>query len=114
NTFTSEVERVNGAFRAYLMAIQSDVLVLVYIGMAFFVNAEFALLVSLGGLLSNVLFKGLYKATKKASRAYTSESHSFPGLLLQNVSNFKDLNAASLIFKYSSKLKHLLREIELL
>ncbi|KYG79886.1 ABC transporter ATP-binding protein [Roseivirga seohaensis] len=114
NTFTSEVERVNGAFRAYFMAIQSAVLVLVYIGMAFFVNAEFALLVSLGGLLSNILFKGLYKATKKASRAYTSESHSFQGLLLQNVSNFKYLKATSLIFKYSSKLKHRIREIELL
>lgn len=114
NTFTSEVERVNGAFRAYFMAIQSAVLVGVYIGLAFFVNAKFAVMISIGGALSNLLFKGLYKATKKASRAYTKESHSFQGLLLQNVSNFKYLKATSLVFPYVIKLKKRIRDIELL
>lgn len=112
NTFTGEVERVNGAFRAYFMAIQSAVLVAVYISMAFFVNARFALLISVGGALSNVLFKGLYRATKRASRAYTTEAHGFQGLLLQNVSNFKYLKATSLIFPYVIKLKKRIREIE--
>jgi ABC-type multidrug transport system fused ATPase/permease subunit len=114
NTFTSEVERVNGAFRAYFMAIQSGVLVAVYVGMAFFVNAKFAILVTIGGLLSNLLFKGLYKATKSASRAYSGKSHSFQGLLLQNVINFKYLKATSLIFPFVEKLKSRIREIELL
>jgi subfamily B ATP-binding cassette protein MsbA len=114
NTFTAEVERVNGAFRAYFMAIQSAVLVGVYISMAFFVNAKFAVLITIGGFISNLLFKGLYRATKKASRAYTTESHSFQGLLLQNVSNFKYLKATSLIFPYAIKLKKRIREIELL
>lgn len=114
NTFTAEVERVNGAFRAYFMAIQSAVLVGVYISMAFFVNAKFAVLITIGGFISNLLFKSLYRATKKASRAYTTESHSFQGLLLQNVSNFKYLKATSLIFPYAIKLKKRIREIELL
>jgi ABC-type multidrug transport system fused ATPase/permease subunit len=114
NTFTGEVERVNGAFRAYFMAIQSGVLVAVYIGMAFFVNAKFAVLVTIGGLLSNLLFKGLYKATKSASRAYSVESHNFQGLLLQNVINFKYLKATSLIFPYVDKLKMRIKQIELL
>ncbi len=114
NTFSGEVERVNNAFRAYFLTIQALVLVLVYLGMAFFVNAKFALLISVGGALSNLLFKGLYRSTKKASRSYTSEAHSFQGLLLQNVANFKYLKATSLIFPYVLKLKQRIRGIELL
>ena len=114
NTFTAEVERVNGAFRAYFMAIQSAVLVLVYIGLAFFVNAKFAILISIGGVVSNLLFKGLYAATKRASRAYTSEAHGFQGLLIQNVTNFKYLKATSLIFPYGQKLKGRILDIEIL
>ena len=112
NTFTSEVERVNSAFRGYFMTIQAMVLVAVYISLAFIMTPRFALLITVGGLLSNLIFKGLYKATKKASRAYTSESHSFQGLLLQNVTNFKYLKATALIFPYAIKLKKRIYEIE--
>jgi subfamily B ATP-binding cassette protein MsbA len=112
NTFTGEVERVNVAYRAYFMAVQAAVLVLVYVVLAFLSNAQFALLIAIGGVLSNLLFKKLYAATKKRSRMLTGEMHSFQGLLIQMVNNFKYLKATALVNKYSEKLKRNIIEIQ--
>lgn len=105
NTFSAEVGRVNYAFGAYFGALQSAIMVAVYLALAFLTNAQFAILISIGGGVTNLLFKRLYKSTKKASQEYTNQSHRFQGLLIQKVANFKYLKATGLIFKYSEKLK---------
>ena len=112
NTFSAEVERVNHAFRTYFLAAQSAVMVGVYLGLAFMTNAQFAFLISVGGGLTNLVFKALYKNTKKASKEYTNYAHSFQGLLIQKVANFKYLKATALIFFYNKKLKERIREME--
>jgi ABC-type multidrug transport system fused ATPase/permease subunit len=112
NTFTGEVERVNSAYRAYFMAVQAAVLVMVYVVLAFLSNPQFALLITIGGGLSNLLFKKLYATTKKRSRRLTKEMHAFQGLLIQKVHNFKYLKATALIFKYAEKLKSNIVHIE--
>lgn len=112
NTFSGEVQRVNAACRAYFMALQAAVLVGVYVVMAFMSNPQFALFVTIGGGLTNFLFKKLYAATKARSARLTKESHSFQGLLIQKVSNFKYLKATALIFQYVEKLKYNIEQIE--
>lgn len=105
NTLSGEVERVSQAYRNYFMAIQSGILVLVYIAFAIITNVQFAILVVIGGVLSNYLYKQIYKKTKETSRKITRGGHAFQGLLIQQVSFFKYLKATNYIKVYSEKLK---------
>src|SRR5690606_13897214 len=68
NTFSGEVSRVNSAFRYYFKSFQFGVLVLVYLILAFTADPVFALMVSLGGIGTNFIFKILYKRTKYFSK----------------------------------------------
>ncbi|PIQ48578.1 MAG: ABC transporter ATP-binding protein [Cytophagales bacterium CG12_big_fil_rev_8_21_14_0_65_40_12] len=105
NTFSSEISRVNMAFFNFFLAAQSIIFLLVYIGLALVTNAQFALLVAVGGLVTNVFFRFLYRRTKLASRIYTQEAESFEGLLIQKVNNFKYLKATGYIREYTNKVK---------
>ena len=104
NTFSGEVEKVKQAYRYYFMSFQYGIFVAVYIFMAFFANPQFALLVAIGGLLTNLVFRRLHKVTKTLSKKITTDSHSFQGLLIQKVFYFKYLKATGLIHRYADKL----------
>ncbi|MBK6264511.1 ABC transporter ATP-binding protein [Marivirga sp. S37H4] len=112
NTFSGEVQRVNAAYKHYFLAVQSIVLVIVYLTLAFLSNPQFALIVIIGGVLTNFIFKNLYAITKKKSTQITKEMHEFQGLLIQKVSNFKYLKATGFIYSYANKLKSKIEEIE--
>ena len=71
NTMTGEVERVSRSFQDYFRTAEQSILVLVYMGFAFFVDPQFALLVSMGGILTNILYKQIYKRTKGKSKEFT-------------------------------------------
>lgn len=104
NTFTVEVERVNLAYRSYFKAIEYGVLVMVYISFAISANFKFALIVAFGGIISNFLFKWLFKKTKVLSYKFNENAHKFQNLLIQNVTNFKYLKASGLNQIYGKKL----------
>lgn len=112
NTFSGEVEKVLQAYRSYFQAFQYGIMVFVYISLAFLSNAQFAVLVALGGGLTNLVFKRIYRTTKQLSKALTKEAHGFQGLLIQNVANFKYLKATGLIYKFGIKLKQSIQHIE--
>ncbi len=112
NTFSGEVNRVSFAYRSYFKAIEYGVLVMVYLAFAFAANTEFALIVAIGGVLTNFLFKWLFKKTKKLSYEYTKSAHNFQSLLIQHVANFKYLKASGLNFFYGNKLKSNINKIE--
>ena len=112
NTFSAEVGRVNTAYRSYFKAIEYGVLVLVYLTFAFAANARFAIIVGIGGVLTNILFKWLFKKTKILSKKYTRSAHSFQNLLIQHVANFKYLKASGLNFRYGAKLEENITELE--
>lgn len=111
NTLSGEVEKVSQAYKNYFMAIQSGVLIFVYILFAFLTNPQFALLVVAGGALSNYLYKQVYKKTKETSKKITRSGHKFQGLLIQGVAYFKYLKATNLIQRYGEKLRHTIDEI---
>jgi subfamily B ATP-binding cassette protein MsbA len=112
NTFTEEVGRVNTAFRFYFKTFQYGILVLVYLTMAFTADIKFALIVAVGGILTNLIFKIFYKKTKQLSKILTSQTSFFQGLLIQKVKLFKYLKTTGLNNVYSSRLKTNIYNIE--
>ena len=112
NTMSGEVERVSIAFKTYFDSFQQGLMVIVYLGFAFFVNVQFALLVTVGGGLTNFLYKVIYIRTRGASRKLTDSSHIYQGLIIQHVANFKYLRATGMVDTHSKKLKDTIVDIE--
>ncbi len=112
NTLTGEVTKVALAYISYFTALQYGVLVMVYMGFAFFIDMQFAILVTVGGVLTNFLYKNLYKNTKGFSRTLTGENSVFQGLIIQNVANYKYLKATGSLNKYEKKLEESILKIE--
>ncbi len=73
NVLTTELQRINQTMFYYFMAAQSFVMLLTYIAFAFLANYQFAFLVATGSALSNLLYKKIYTATKKASVDLSTE-----------------------------------------
>jgi len=112
NTFSGEVERLNSAYRNYFGAMQQGIMTLVYIGLAYASNPKFAIIVAVGGVLSNLAFNRIYKVTKTASRQITSKMHGFQGFLIQSVTSFKFLKATGLINSYKKRIDRSIVEVE--
>lgn len=105
NTLSGEVERVTWAYRNYMAGIQALMSIVVYISLAFLSNPQFALLVALGGGISNFFYTKLYKKTKETSREITADGHVFHSLMMQQINNFKYLRATGQAINYGIKLK---------
>ena len=112
NTLTGEVIRVAGASAAYFNTLQGIIMVLVYSFLAFLANPQFAIMVLIGGMLSNFIFSFINKKTITSSRMITREGHEFQGLLIQEVSFFKYLKATGLLKSYSNKLENIVKSID--
>lgn len=113
NTLSGEVFKVTASFISFFNAIQSLVLLLVYFGLAFLSNWQFAILVSIGAWLSNFLFKKLFYYTELASKNISSSSHKFQSYIIQAVHHFKYLKATSYFEKYKPKLLGIINLIEI-
>ena len=112
NSLTGEVDRIAKAYDTYFAALQQSVMVSVYMAFAFFVDAQFAVLVSLGGFLTNLVYTRIYKQTKKASFILTQNANNYQGLIIQYVGNFKYLKATAFLLEYANKLMEGVRRIE--
>ncbi len=112
NTLSGEINRVSAASQSYFMTLQCAVMAMVYGFLAFMANAEFAVMVMVGGLLSNQLFKVVNRKTMEASRRITEEGHDYQGLLIQEVSFFKYLKATGLIERFSYKMEQVVERAE--
>ena len=105
NTMGGEVERVSQSFNNYSYTLEQGLLVIVYMVFAFFVDFKFALLVTVGGVLTNYLYKIIYKHTKGASSKFTKDSHKYQGQIIQYIANFKYLKATGKLLDYADWLK---------
>ena len=104
NTMSGEVDRVNKAFGSYFKAVEQLVLTLVYMSFAFFIDVRFAILVSMGGLIINFLYKRIYTSTKTTSRQFTTDSNYYQGLIIQYVANYKYLKSTGYVDRYGKRL----------
>ncbi len=112
NSLTGEVDRISRAYASYFLAFQQAVMVAVYMAFAFTVDAQFALLVGVGGLASNLVYKTIFKKTKGASVKLTAYANSFQGLIIQHVANYKYLKATGSLNAYGKKLVEGVDKIE--
>lgn len=112
NTLSGEADRVIRAYQSYFQSFEQGVLVGVYMLFAFFVDPGFALLVSLGGVFTNILYKKIYKLTIGASRELTRYNHIYQGLIIQHVAHFKYLKATGYVQKFGQKLRNSILQIE--
>lgn len=113
NSFTGEIGKVSSAYRNYSECIQQLVMVVVYLAFVFLVDWKFALLVCIGGIVSNVFFQGLFKKTKQQSSELTKNNSSFQGLIIQYIANFKYLKATGFLGVYANKLINGIKLVEI-
>lgn len=112
NTMTVEVNRAIVSFENYFKAAQAFVMILVYIVLAFLANAQFSILILCIGLLSNLLYKQLYKKTKFLSKEISVQGHKFQGFLSQFIYHYKYLKATNSSLFFVAKIKNKIQEIE--
>lgn len=112
NTLGGEANRVVGAYRRYSQMLQQIVLVITYSALALLANPQFALIVMVGGVLSNLLFTVLFRKTKKLSKKVVRSNHGYQKLLIQNVAFFKYLKATGTARHYAKYLIEKVHEIE--
>lgn len=112
NTLSGEIERVNNSYKQYIATIQQTLMVVTYGFLAFLSNPKFALMVAIGGFITNGLFKILFKKTKRISRELTKKRHGYQGLLIQQVAYFKYLKASGMMKTYIKKVISKVNDIE--
>ncbi len=114
NTLTNEVTRLFLTMSSYFNAAQSFAMLSTYIVLALLANYQFALLVTLGSVLSNIIYKRLSKKTMKLSIDISNEGSDFNGFLIQCVQYFKYLKSTNTFTAYSEKLKRAIKNTEFL
>lgn len=112
NTMIGELGRLIGALTNYFATLQNSIMLLTYVILAFLSNWQFAILVAIGGLVSNFLYKFINNYTKAKARELSSKSHDFNDYLVQALHNFKYLKATNYFNRYSEKLKDNINEQE--
>lgn len=112
NTLSGEIGRIVQSFGSYFLTAQNAVLVIVYLFLAFLANPHLAVMVAVGGALTFLIYRTIYKKSKLFSKQVTASSHGFQGLLIQNVAFFKYLKASAGIKHYADRLKEKAEEIE--
>jgi subfamily B ATP-binding cassette protein MsbA len=104
NTLSGEASRVINAYTHFFTAIQNGVMVAIYIGLAFTFNSQFSLLVLIGALLTNFVFRAIYRKSKEQSALLTARNNRYHGLLMQSVHYFKYLKATGSVTTFRDKL----------
>jgi len=112
NVITSEIGKAVGAFSAFLATIMSAIMVVGYLTLAFLSNFQFALLITIAGVLSNFIFRIINKKVETASLMQSLLSNGLQGRILEAIFNYKYLKATDLITKYRTKLVDFISEAE--
>lgn len=112
NTFTIEINRITSACRNYLKLIEALALIGTYVGLAYFTNPKFTLLVVIFSLGTSFVYNHLNKLIKNHSRRLVTNNSFFQGELIQLVSLFKYLLASGTIFKFSQKVNQSIIDVE--
>jgi ABC-type multidrug transport system fused ATPase/permease subunit len=112
NTLTVDVQRLFQTMKFYFDAAQAFVMLSTYMALAFLANYEFAFLVGLGAALSNLLYRKIYKVTKRVSIELSKKGGDFNGFLTQTTLFFKYLKSTNTFPRYAQKLKQVINESE--
>ena len=105
NNMVGETGKLMGAMNSYFTTVQHVIMLITYVLMAFASNWKFALMVAIGGVITNFLYKYINQVTKKFASNLSLIGHDFNGNLIQSVQNFKYLKATNYFQKFENRLK---------
>lgn len=105
NTLVAETGKFMGAFNAYFVSIQNFVMLVTYIFLAFLSNWKFSIMVAIGALITNILYKYINRTTKKIALNLSNIGHDFNGKIIQTVHHYKYLKATGTFEIFEKKLK---------
>ncbi|MCC2589432.1 ABC transporter ATP-binding protein [Chryseobacterium sp. MFBS3-17] len=105
NNLVAETGKFMGAMNSYFTSIQNTVMLLTYLIMATISNWKFSIMVAIGALLTNFLYKFINKKTKEIARNISNIGHDYNGKIIQTVANFKYLKATNKLEIFKEKLK---------
>jgi ABC transporter, transmembrane region len=112
NTMVGELGKVIGALMSFFVYLQHIIMLATYIFLAFIANWQFAILVAIGGSLSNLFYKYINNYTKEKATLLSSKGNSFNAILIQILHNFKYLKATNNYQLFSKKLVNNIHEQE--
>jgi ABC transporter, transmembrane region len=112
NTMVGELGKVIGALMSFFVYLQHIIMLTTYIFLAFIANWQFAILVAIGGSLSNLFYKYINNYTKEKATLLSSKGNSFNAILIQILHNFKYLKATNHYQLFSKKLVNNIHEQE--
>lgn len=111
NSLIAEVSLVITGCMQYIEAIKNGLFVFLYLGLAFFIDWKFSLLVIIGGGLSNLIYKYFYARTQKLSRNVTKINHRYGGVVVEVINHFKYLKATGRDKLFFARLQKELEEM---
>lgn len=94
NSLLAEVWQVISGCTQYMDAIKNGLFVLIYLGFALFMDWRFSILVMIGGLLTNWIYKFFYVKTQKMSREITKNNHRYGAITVEVINHFKYLKTS--------------------
>lgn len=109
NSLLNEVWQVVRGCVEYLEALKNGLFIIVYLIFAFFIDWKFSVLVILGGVITNFIFKYFYVKTQEFSRKITKNNHRYGGLVVEVINHFKYFKATGRSELFFNRLQ---RELE--
>jgi subfamily B ATP-binding cassette protein MsbA len=112
NAMTGEIDKLTRAFSMYFSTFEQVIFLFVYVVFALMVDFKFALLVTLGGAFTNLIYNYFYKLTKYSSKKLSLRSNVYQGQIVQHVANFKYLRATATVSVFAEKLRQTIFNLE--
>ena len=112
NSMTTELSKNVQAMNQFMLSTKSLIMLSSYIVLAFIANWQFALLIIVGGAISNLFFKKINENVKNTSILISERNSLFSGYLIQCINTFKYLKSTNYFEKYYNKLEKVNRDVE--
>ena len=112
NNMIGETANLIMSMTFYFNSIQHIVMLITYVFLAFSSNWQFAIMVGIGGCITNILYRYINKIVKNHARNKNLIGHDFSGNLTQSINNFKYLKATNYFKNYETKLNQNIHETE--
>lgn len=105
NHIIGESGKLLGAMNDFLNLVQITIMLLIYVGLAAVSNWQFAIIVGLGGLLLDFVYKYFNRIIQDISRKQVNLGNDFNEILIQTIHNFKYLKATNYFKSYDNRLR---------
>lgn len=112
SAMTVEIGKNVQGMNQFLITMKTAIILSSYVVMAFLANWQFAILIIIGGGLTNFFFKKINENVRDTSFLITERNKIFAGFLIQCINTFKYLKSTNYFEKYYLKLEAVNKETE--